>query len=281
MTESAGIPIHRWHELPDPSGSFQIESWGHRKQDLATLHPHRHEYHEIMCFTNGTFVHDIDFISFESAGNEFHFVQANSVHMMVREEDASGISLMFSSDFADQQVLQLLPFGTANPVIKSDSSLYQQNLQLLQLIQSEYTNQAPGYLQIIRNYFNGFLWQLARIYQPTGNEHKKSTPELYKKFITLLQKNPTQWRTVESVADALHVTPKHLIEIVKNHSGQTPLQLIHDHLLTETKRLLFHTDQPIKEIAYSMGFTDSTNFSKWFRSKTGYTPGAYRIAEGK
>ena len=122
---------------------------------------------------------------------------------------------------------------------------------------------------------------MARLHQPSDVGHNKTTPELYKRFITLLQKNPTQWRTVEGIAEALHVTPKHLIEIVKNHSGQTPLQLIHDQLLTETKRLLFHTDQPIKEIAYLMGFTDSTNFTKWFRSKTGYTPGAYRIAEGK
>lgn len=281
MTENTGIPVHRWHELPDPSGSFQIESWGHRKQDLASLHPHRHDYHEIMCFTNGTFVHDIDFKSFESAGSEFHFVQANSVHMMVREEEASGISLMFSSDFADQQALQLLPFGSTNQVIKTDAHHYEQNLQLLRLIQSEYTQQAPGYLQIIRNYFNGFLWQLARLSQPSLTGPSKSTPELYKRFSALLQNNPTQWRTVESIAEALHVSPKHLIETVKNHSGQTPLQLIHEHLLTETKRLLFHTAQPIKEIAYTMGFTDSTNFTKWFRSKTGYTPGAYRIAEGK
>ncbi len=280
MASCTNIPVHTWDERTTPSGSFRMESWGNRRQDLDSLHPHRHEYHEIMCFTEGTFVHDIDFISFESAGHEFHFVQANSVHMMVREESASGISLMFSSDFADQQVLPLLPFGTENPVIKTSGEDYQRALQLLQMIQTEYTEQASGYLQIIRNYFNSLLWLLARIHVPSDAEIQRHTPDIYRRFIALLQKDPAKWKTVESIAEALHVSPKHLIDVVKTQSGQTPLQVIHNYLLTESKRLLYHTDQSIKEIAYTLGFTDSTNFNKWFRGKTGYTPGAYRSGEG-
>lgn len=281
MTENTSIPVHSWKESSTPSGSFRMETWGNKPQDTSSLQPHRHDYHEIMCFSNGTFVHDIDFISHESSGREFHFVRSNSVHMMVREEAASGISLMFSPDFADAEVLTLLPFGTERPVIKSSESEYHQASAILQMIHTEYAQQYPGYIHVIRNYFNGFLWLLARIHAPSGTDHQHVTPDIYRKFTALLQQDPSKWRTVESIADELHVSPKHLIGIVRTYSGHTPLKLIHDSLLTESKRLLFHTTLPIKEIAYNLGFTDSTNFNKWFRSKTGYTPGAYRTAEGK
>lgn len=281
MSGTTGIPVHKWQETKDPAGSFKLESFGLRRQDLESLHPHRHDYYEIMCFISGTFVHDIDFVSFESNGNEFHFVQANSIHMMVREESAEGVSLMFSADFVEAQLLRLLPFGTLHPVIRADAAVFEKMLNLLQLMKEEYEQKSSGYLQIIRNYFHALLWQIARSNLSPSINLPSGESDLYSKFTGLLQLQAVQLRTVEKVADVLSVSAKHLIEVVKKQSGLTPLQHIHEQMLTESKRMLFHSEIPIKEIAYTLGFTDSINFSKWFRSKTGYSPGAYRQTEGK
>lgn len=247
---------------------------------METLHPHRHAYHEIMCFIEGVFVHDIDFKSYESHGCEFHCVQANSVHMMVREEQAEGISLMFTSDFADPELLSVLPFGKENPIVSVSKEVFDELRQLLNFIVQEYTEKAPGYLHILRNYFQAFLRKLSRYVNEATTVTASVIPDLYRRFEDLLPK-AVELRSVEAFADALHVTSKHLIDVIKQQSGRTPLQLIHDQMLTESKRMLFHTDQPIKEIAFSLGFSDSTNFTKWFKTKTGYTPVNYRLSQGK
>lgn len=280
MPNTPNIPVHRWSQNTYSEDSFKLESWGKSKQDLETLHPHRHEYHEIMCFIDGVFVHDIDFRSYESRGQEFHCVQANSVHMMVRDEMAEGVSLMFTSDFADPEALSVLPFGKENPIVSVNPEAFSELRQLLNLIVNEYNGKAPGYLHVLRSYFHAFLWKLSRYANEADTASSGNTPELYRRFEELLPR-AVDLRTVEAFADELHVTPKHLIEVIKQQTGRTPLQLIHEQMLTESKRMLYHTDQPIKEIAFSLGFTDSTNFTKWFKTKTGYTPVHYRTSQGK
>lgn len=280
MPNTPNIPVHRWSQNTYSEDSFKLETWGKTKQDLDSLHPHRHEYHEIMCFIDGVFVHDIDFRSYESRGREFHCVQSNSVHMMVREEQAEGLSLMFTSDFADPELLSVLPFGKENPIVAVSKEVFDELRQLLNLIVQEYHEKGPGYLHILRNYFQAFLRKLSRYVNESTAHTSSSVPELYRRFEELLPK-AVELRSVEAFADALHVTPKHLIDVIKQQSGRTPLQLIHEQMLTESKRMLFHTDQPIKEIAFSLGFSDSTNFTKWFKTKTGYTPVHYRTEQGK
>jgi AraC family transcriptional regulator, transcriptional activator of pobA len=280
MPNTPIIPVHRWSQNTYSEDSFKLESWGKTKQDLDSLHPHRHEYHEIMCFIEGVFVHDIDFKSYESHGCEFHCVQANSVHMMVREEQAEGISLMFTSDFADPELLTALPFGKEKPIVGVSKEVFDELRQLLNLIVQEYNEKAPGYLHILRNYFQAFLRRLSRYVNEASVNTNNLVPELYRRFEESLPK-AVELRSVEAFADLLHVTPKHLIDVIKQQSGRTPLQLIHEQMLTESKRMLFHTDLPIKEIAFSLGFSDSTNFTKWFKTKTGYTPVHYRTTQGK
>jgi AraC family transcriptional activator of pobA len=47
-------------------------------------------------------------------------------------------------------------------------------------------------------------------------------------------------------------------------------------ILLEAKVLLKQTDLSISEIAYKIGEKGSSNFSRFFRTKTGVTPKEYR-----
>jgi AraC-like DNA-binding protein len=47
-------------------------------------------------------------------------------------------------------------------------------------------------------------------------------------------------------------------------------------VLLEAKRLLRHSGLPAKEVADRLGFVDASDFTKFFRLRTGVTPGAFR-----
>nr|WP_296377757.1 MULTISPECIES: helix-turn-helix domain-containing protein [unclassified Pseudonocardia] len=47
----------------------------------------------------------------------------------------------------------------------------------------------------------------------------------------------------------------------------------------EAKRLLAHTDLPVAAVGRRLGFTEPTNFGKFFARLTGQTPGAFRDAQ--
>ncbi|MGI4875571.1 MAG: helix-turn-helix domain-containing protein [Janthinobacterium lividum] len=51
--------------------------------------------------------------------------------------------------------------------------------------------------------------------------------------------------------------------------------------MLEARRLLFHTHQSVKEIAFALGFADASYFNRFFKRQTGATPAGYRASSRK
>jgi AraC-like DNA-binding protein len=74
----------------------------------------------------------------------------------------------------------------------------------------------------------------------------------------------------------MHRSPKTLAHIFAQAGNRTPLQLIHYRIMLEARQLLRHSDKPVKEIAYELGYEDIQSFSRFFRSKEGVAPVSFR-----
>jgi AraC-like DNA-binding protein len=83
-------------------------------------------------------------------------------------------------------------------------------------------------------------------------------------------------RRVEDYAAALGYSPRTLTRAASSATGRTAKQYIDDRVLLEAKRLLRHSGLPAKEVADRLGFIDASDFTKFFRLRTGMTPGAFR-----
>jgi AraC family transcriptional activator of pobA len=81
-------------------------------------------------------------------------------------------------------------------------------------------------------------------------------------------------------AEKLAMTPDRLNDHVKRATGVTAGHLIRQRVLTEAKRQLVFTMQPIHEIAYDLGFADPSHFARFFRKQTGTTPQSFREGRG-
>ena len=58
--------------------------------------------------------------------------------------------------------------------------------------------------------------------------------------------------------------------------GMTAKAFIATRINLEAKRLLAHTDLPITDLAETLGFEETTNFTKFFKRETGCTPTEFR-----
>lgn len=82
--------------------------------------------------------------------------------------------------------------------------------------------------------------------------------------------------TVQYFANALHLSPSYLSDMLRALTGQNTQQHIHQALIEKAKRLLMGTSLSIKETAYQLGFEYPQYFSRLFKNKTGLTPAEFR-----
>lgn len=82
--------------------------------------------------------------------------------------------------------------------------------------------------------------------------------------------------TVKYVADTLNISASYLTSLLKNVTGQTTQQLIHNKLIEKAKEKLSTTNSSVSEIAFELGFEHSQSFSKLFKAKTEYSPSEFR-----
>jgi AraC family transcriptional regulator, transcriptional activator of pobA len=81
-------------------------------------------------------------------------------------------------------------------------------------------------------------------------------------------------------AEKLSMTVDRLNDHVKRATGVTAGHLIRQRVLTEAKRQLVFTAQPIQEIAEELAFADPSHFARFFRKHTGTTPHEFRDQRG-
>jgi YesN/AraC family two-component response regulator len=75
--------------------------------------------------------------------------------------------------------------------------------------------------------------------------------------------------TVQHFADALHVSPAYLSDMLRTLTGQTTQQHIHYALIEKAKQLLLTTSLSINETAFQLGFEYPQYFTRLFKNKTG------------
>lgn len=82
--------------------------------------------------------------------------------------------------------------------------------------------------------------------------------------------------TVELLASELNCSPKYLSDSLKQLTGMTAQQHIHDKLIEKAKEKLSTTELSVSEIAYELGFEYSQSFNKLFKKKTDISPLEFR-----
>lgn len=127
------------------------------------------------------------------------------------------------------------------------------------------------------------LWFLRHpaVAQPGASTGVRDT--LVQRFRALVQAHFREHRPLTFYADALKVTPDHLSRACRAVAGLSALELLHERLLVEARRLLAFTEMPVVDVAQALGYGDALYFSRFFARRSGLAPSAYRarIAEGR
>ena len=155
---------------------------------------------------------------------------------------------------------------------------------LLAVLRSEYERPIDAFsqdvlvaqLEVLLNYSN-------RFYHRQFLTRRTAEHNLLSRFETALaayfaQAGEPPLPTVQHFADALHVSPAYLGDMLRALTGESTQQHLHRALIDKAKRLLLNTSLTINETAFRLGFEYPQYFTRLFKSKTGLTPAAFRFS---
>jgi len=149
---------------------------------------------------------------------------------------------------------------------------------ILNVLQDEHVRD-PHNLLLLRTLLKAFLLKLM-----ASSKQQLISPDLNEKriyqFLLLLENHYTTEKRVDFYAEKLNLSPKRLNQILKQKLGKTINRILQERLLIEAKHLLFIGKENIQEIAFGLGFQDSSYFSRFFKKMTSLSPEEFR-AEAK
>lgn len=117
-------------------------------------------------------------------------------------------------------------------------------------------------------------WQLAR--QPLAQREQAGDPRVRIVIEDMERNLHSPMISIESLADAVHITSTQLRTIFRRDTGRSPLGFLNDLRLRKASQLLRHSAASVKEIAADCGFGSDHYFHLVFRKAFGCTPSEYR-----
>ncbi|WP_282014652.1 helix-turn-helix domain-containing protein [Marinifilum flexuosum] len=232
----------------------------------------------------GAGVHHVDCKRHELTGNVVTFLSPGQVHSFDFQK-SRGYLLEFSSNIFhqsdDNRKLYDYPFfhTTLNSVIMELPNDFSCLTFHLESIYKEYQQTCFKKQNHLKASLELLLIDLERLYRNEVDKGVTQTCDIsgrIRKLETLIDEYYKENRSVAFYADKLHLSSRHLNNIIKESGCNSVSDLIQKRVLLEAKRLLLHSDFTVTEISAQLNFSDKAYFHRYFKTQTGRTPEQFR-----
>jgi AraC family transcriptional activator of pobA len=122
------------------------------------------------------------------------------------------------------------------------------------------------FLALLRALPDGFFAK------PNGLAHETPIDQLRSYIEAHYREQPS----ISDMALELGMTPAKLRNICKFETGLSPLEILHDRIIFEAKRMLVYSSKSVSEIGADLGFHDPAYFNRFFLRFTRCPPKQYR-----
>jgi len=249
---------------------------------------HLVKFYIIFFVYEGQGYHTIDFTDYSYKKGTVLLVRKDQIHKFFRSTNVKGYLLVFTEEFIISHLnrmealkaMQLFNDSLSFPKIElNPEEAFKDFTVLLKHLELEYNIKDNFSIGITRSVLHIVITKLFRVKAKSGSivERKKHMSQ-FLEFQRLVERDCFKSKKVQYYAKAMGVSTKTLNNIVNNIVNDSAKSFIDERTIMQIKRLLISTEHTIKQIAYMVGFSDPTNFYKYFKKFTGNSPEAFRQA---
>lgn len=284
-------PIHvKFENKQSPSTGIDLISlsdlFQRKDLDHSPLQLHLVEFYILIVIEEGEGVHTIDFSEYTYGPGTVFTIRKDQIHKFHFNAEVKGTLLLFTDNFLVSYLehlealrsLQLFNDVLDVPRIRLSRGEMQGTLELVEQIREEYLQTKDDYsLGIIRSTLHILITRLYRI--KSGNSKLQRSRKYLEEFIefqNLVEEKVSEHKKVKAYASIMGLSTKTLNTVTRTIVHKSAKEFIDEICTKQIKRLLINTEQSIKEIAYETGFEETTNFYKYFKRQTTFTPEQFR-----
>jgi AraC family transcriptional activator of pobA len=251
----------------------------------AAAHPagpaHRDAHYLLVLLNAGELHLTLDFEELILRAPALLLVSPGQVHQLRGARAPLGWGVSFEPSLVAEEVRTLLEQGLRQPLPLAAHPALQARATTLLALLADYQQDAsgPSLGPALQALLVALLHLLAAVLAPptvTAGASITRGQELLAGFYQLLRQHFAAWKQPAQYAAALAVTPSHLNDTVKGLSGQSVSQHLQARVILEAKRLLYYSDQSVKQVGYALGYDEPVYFGKLFKKVAGLTPQQFR-----
>lgn len=157
---------------------------------------------------------------------------------------------------------------------------------LFELIFEEAARMSAGWVNSIQHLVICLVRELARIVMPDADAEpafpqKSEVVRRVDQVERFIRDNVSTMLTCYSISEFMNLSIKQLNRDIRQVRNTSLHELVDSIKLAEAKRALCDKKKTREEVAAAIGFMDLNSFNRFFKRKTGMTPGMYRLLREK
>lgn len=132
--------------------------------------------------------------------------------------------------------------------------------------------------------YTGLMCELAACFFELSGDHAslRSTgkSEKMRHIAEYIRANLDKNLTVEFLAAQIGLSPNYFIRAFQQFFQEPPIHFVLNQREQAARELLEKSEMSIKQIGFSLGFSNQNYFSEFFKKRSGYSPSEYRELKG-
>lgn len=253
----------------------------------------RADYFSFILTKEGSGIYYLDDNKFPYSSQTFYFTNPGHLksYELIEAEEAYIITLTekFLRENVQLEIFSEFPFLLAEivPPKKLSDNEFEEFEILYKQFLNEFEKNSTYKNKILGNLFTVLLLKIKEKFWVNYNpiEEGSRNSQIVKSFKQLLESefrklidNEQNESKIQAqyLAEQLNLHPNYLNSVIKSKTGKTVNDWISNQTLIIAKDFLLNTSYSSKEIAYKLGFSEPTHFSRFFKKQNQLSPNIFR-----
>ncbi|GMQ58421.1 AraC family transcriptional regulator [Vallitalea sediminicola] len=264
--------------MPNPDFCMKLMKNHSKGINSTAVYTHWHREMELLYIIEGSALIKCNDKSFIVNEKDLVVVNCNEIHFGQNlTEDFRYYCIILDPHILNSRIIDLCDSKYINPII--ENRILFKNLivndesvqQCIESINDEYTNRQVGFELCIKASLYKLIVILMRRYintvlTDTQVKYRTQNIDRFNRILKYIENNYTNDLTLDHMSEQAHTSKYHFCRMFKKMTGHTVTHYINSIRIQEADNLLINSDLSISEIAYCVGFHDTSYFSRIYKS---------------